>query len=96
MVGLHMLHHQVVGLAAAQGVFNVLEPFAGLLLVDGVHDGDLVVENHIGIVAHAVGHHILTLEEIHLVVVGADINNGIGDFFQHLHCSFTAFVQDWT
>ena len=95
MVGLHVLDHQVIRLTARQGFVDVFEPLGSLLLVDGVHDGHLLVQNHIGVVAHAVGHDVLSLKEVYLVVVGADVDDGIRDFFQHFHSSFTAFIQGW-
>ena len=83
MVRLHVLDHQIVGLTACQSLADVLQPLSGLAGIDGVHNSHLFVQNHIRIIGHAIGHHILALKQIHLVVVGTYIQNGIGNFFQH-------------
>ena len=79
MVRLHMLHHQIIRLPAPQNGLNVIQPLVGKVLVHGVHDGDLVVQDHIGIVSHAVGHPVLPLKQVHLVVVHAYITDIIGN-----------------
>ena len=79
MVGLHVLHDQVVGLSALQGGGEVVQPLVGEFGIHRVHHGDLLVPDHIGVVGHAVGHHILPLEQVHLVVVYAYIQNIVGD-----------------
>ena len=75
VVGLHMLHHQEVGLAVTQLLAQVCQPLLAEVLIDGVHDGHLFVQNDVGIVGHAVGDHILTLEQINLMIVDADVAN---------------------
>ena len=53
-----------------------------------VHHGDLVVQNHVRIIGHAVGYGILTLEQIHLMVVYACVKNILGDEHKpHPFCS---------
>ena len=73
MVGLHVLNHQIVGLTACQGLFHIAQPLSGLGCVDGVHNGDLLVQDHIRVIGHAVGHNILTLKQVYLMVIGAYI-----------------------
>ena len=79
VVRLHVVDHQIVGLAAIQLSADVAQPLLAEVLVHGVHDGHLLVENDVGIIAHAVGDHILTLEQVHLMVVDADIADIIGN-----------------
>ena len=43
VVRLHVLHDQIIGLAAFQGCFQIGQPLAAEVPVHGVHDGDLFV-----------------------------------------------------
>ena len=51
--------------------------------IDRVHDGDLFIDDGIGVIRHAVGDVILPLEQINLVVVDAEIENGFRDLLIH-------------
>ena len=73
VVGLHVLDHQVVGLAAAELGGQVGEPLPGEVLVHGVHDGDFPVQDQVGVVGHTQRHLVLALEEVDLVVVDANV-----------------------
>ena len=79
VVRLHVLHHQIVRLAALEDGFDVVQPLVGEVAVHGVHDGHLFVQNDIRVVGHAVGHHILALKQVHLVVVDADVTDIVGN-----------------
>ena len=83
VVRLHVLHDQIVGLAAAEGVLNVVKPFMCKTGVNCIHDSDLFVYDGIGVIRHAVGDNILPLEQIDLVVVDAEIKDGICNLFIH-------------
>ena len=78
VVGLHVLHHQIVGLAAAQGLLQVGGPLVHLALVGSVDDGHLVVHQHVGVIAHALRQVILTLKELQLGIIHADIFYVVG------------------
>ena len=84
VVGFHVLHHQVVGRATAQGRAQVLFPLFCTACVDGVHDAHLLVENHITVVAHALRHGILAFEEIEIAIVGSDVTDGRGNVGIHV------------
>ena len=73
MVRLHVVHDQVVRLAAAKGLGQVGLPLLFHAHVRSVHNGDPVVKDHIGIVGHSFGYDILALEEIEVEVVDSDI-----------------------
>ena len=88
MVGLHVLNNEVVGLSVAESVLEVVEPLVGKVAVNGVHDGDFAVKDHVGVVRHAVGNVVLTLKQIDFVVVNAHIADVFGDF----HKIFLTFV----
>ena len=79
MVRLHVLHHQIVGLPAPQDGLNVVQPLVGEVLIHRVHNGDLLVQDDVGVVGHAAGHLVLPLEQVHLMIVDAHIANIIGN-----------------
>ena len=51
VVGLHMLYDQVVGLSSAEDRFQIRHPLIAETNVYGIHDGDLLAHDDIGIVA---------------------------------------------
>jgi hypothetical protein len=51
----------------------------GEACIHRVHNGDLLIHNDIGIIRHAVGHYILTLEQVHLMVIDAYIFDIVGN-----------------
>ena len=89
MIRLHVLHHQIVRLPAIQHSGDVTQPFLPKTGIHRVHHGDLLIQNHIGIVSHAIGHHILALEQVNLVVIHAHIADIIGN-----HRNFLLYFSD--
>ncbi len=81
VIRLHMLHHQVIRPAPSQGCLHVPQPQGAKPRVHGIHHRDPLVQYHIGIVGHPARHLILPLEQIHLVIVHAYIQNIV----RHLH-----------
>ena len=79
MVRLHVLDHQIVGLTALQGLLDIVQPLMGKILVHGVHDGDLLVQNGVRVVGHAVGDDVLSFKQVYLMVVYADVFDVVGD-----------------
>ena len=79
MIGLHVVHNEVVRLTAIQRLANVGKPLVAEVLVNGIHHGDLLVEDHIRIVGNAVGHGVQALEQVNLMVVDANIEDAVGD-----------------
>ena len=79
MVRLHMLDDQIVRLPCAQDGADVAKPDIRIAGVHGIHNGDLLVQDHIGIICHAVRHHILPFKKIKVMVVDTCILNGIGN-----------------
>ena len=68
-----MRDDKIIGRPAVECVLDILQPLRDLRLVHGIHDGDLVVEDDVGIVAHPVGDDILPFEEVDGGVVDADV-----------------------
>ena len=79
MIWLHMLHHQIVRRAACQRRRQVGQPLLAEVGVHRVHDGDLLVQNDVGVVGHAQRHVVLPLKQRHLMVVDADIADIVAD-----------------
>ena len=73
VIGFHMRDDKIIGRLAVECVLDILQPLCDLRLVHGIHDGDLVVEDDVGIVAHPVGDDILPFEEVDGGVVDADV-----------------------
>ena len=69
----------MIRLSAAQDFLQIAQPLVGESGVDRVHDGDLLVHDDIGVVSHAQGDNILTLEQVDIMIVDADILDRICD-----------------
>ena len=80
VVGLHMLHHKIIGLARTESVLNVIEPLVCECGINGIHNSNLFIDDGIRIIRHAVGNDILTLKKIDVVVVYANILDVICNF----------------
>ena len=72
-----MLNDEVVGRAAVERGLEVAQPLVHKVAVDAVHDGNLLVNEDVGGVGHAVGHDVLALEEVELVVVHANVKDAV-------------------
>ena len=79
MIRLHMLDNQIIRGSAFQSLGNIIQPRLGKELIYSVHNSDLIIQNSIGIVAHAIGNNILSFEQIDLMVIHAKITNVIGN-----------------
>ena len=89
MVGLHMLHDQIVGRALAERGTYLSQPFVGKTSVNSVQYGNLLVNDHVGIVAHSVWNTVLTFEQINVGIIDTNIKNVI----KYLHfCSFLCYL----
>ena len=88
MVGLHVLHNQIIGLALTQRLVQIVQPLKLKVAVNRIHHGDFLVTDHIGVVCHAVGNHILTLKQVDFVVVHTNIDDVVCHF--HRKTSFFA------
>ena len=71
VVGLHVLDDEIVRSLVAEDLVDVVKPLVCEMLVHGVEDRALRVENRIRVVGHPVGDGVLALEKVNLVVVNA-------------------------
>ena len=88
VVGLQMLHHQVIRGLAVQHRFHVRQPFRGFPAVHGIHHGGFVVQDHIRVIGYAHGHSVLALKQIQVFVESAHVYNGI----RNAHDLFSPFL----
>ena len=73
MIRFHMLDDQVIRRPPVQGFLQVAKPFIPEMFFHRVHDGNLIIQNYIGIIGHAQGDNILAFEKIDLMIVDTDI-----------------------
>ena len=79
VVRLHVGDHQIIRLTACQSFGQVFQPRLGSAGIHRVQNGGLLVQNDIGIIAHAGGHRILALEEVDGGIIHANAQNGFTD-----------------
>ncbi len=89
VIGFHVLYDEIIGFTAIECIFEIIEPFLGKAAVNGIHDGNFIIKDDIGIVGHAVGDDILSLKEINFVVIHTHIADSIGDI--HKASSFAIY-----
>ena len=80
MVGLHVLHDKVVGLAVSECFLEIVQPLMREASVNRIHYGNLLVHDDIGIVCHSVWNNVLAFEQVNFVVVDSDVDDILCDF----------------
>ena len=75
VIRLHVLSDDVIGCSLTQNAFDVVQPDFREMGVHRIDDGNLFIDNHIGIVGHTVGNTILALKQVNCMVVNTDITN---------------------
>ena len=78
-----MLHDEVVRRTARESGVQLVHPLLAEADFDGVHDGDLLVEDDVAVVRHAAGDFVQALEQVDVVVVHADVLDVVGDLDLH-------------
>ena len=78
MIGLHVLHDQVIRRAAAGSGADVKKPFFTEALFYGIHDGNPLVMNQVGIIGHAVWHGVKPFKKVDVMVVDANVEDVVG------------------
>ena len=69
MIRFHMLYNKIIGHFPTKNLFHIVQPFFGEKAIHCVHNGDFVIQDHIGIVRHSVRNLILSLKQIYLMIV---------------------------
>ena len=83
VIGLHVMNDQVVGRTTIEHGLEVAEPLVDKVSVNRIGDGDLVAQDNVAVVCHAVlGHIVLALEQVNVVIVNANVADILGDLHQ--------------
>ena len=82
MVRLHMLYNKIIRFGTIQNFCYFSQPFFCEVCIYSIHNCDLFIFDHVGVVGHSVWYYILSLKQIYLMVVYTYIINIISDF----HC----------
>ena len=94
MVGLHMVHDDVIERAAAERMLDVLEEHAAHGLVDRIEQDGLFIQQKIGVVGNALRDAVDALKHREPAVVCADPDQVLPNFFSTIHCSHQSFFQN--
>ena len=81
VIRLHVVDDKIIGGLSAIHRRDILHPYVAEACIGGIHHRCFRVLDEIAVVRHAAGHHILSLEQINVVVVHAHI----GDIFRDFH-----------
>ena len=81
MVGFHVMNDEVIRRATRKRGVEVRQPLVSEVGVDGIRNSNLLVtKDDVGVIGHAIGAHIvLTLEQVDVVVVHANVCNVVGN-----------------
>ena len=82
VVRLHMLNYQIIRFRAIQNFCYFSQPFFCEVGVYCVHNCDLLIFDHVGVIGHSVWYYVLSLKQVYLMVIYTYIINIISDF----HC----------
>ena len=78
MIRLHVGNNQIVRLAVAQHLHQIFHPLFRCCRIYRVHNGKLLVLNHIGIIRNTIGDGILALKQVNGLVIYTNIKNRLG------------------
>ncbi len=87
MIRLHMLNDQIIRLCAVERCRNIVQPLLREMCIRRIHNGGFFVLDDIGIISHAVRDVILSLEQVNLMIVDANVQDGIR-YFVKTHLCF--------
>ena len=80
MIRFNMGNDQIIRRSACKSPLEILEERQSLSVIDGVHNGDLLIRDQIGIVGNSVWNGVLPFKQIDVMVIGANIKNILCDF----------------
>ena len=82
---LHVVDHQVVGLATSQGCGEVFLVLPGHRGIGGIQNGDLFVHDDIGVVCYAIGNGEHIFKQVQTPVAGAHPEDLVCNIANVLH-----------
>ena len=77
VVGLNVLHYEIVRRATFESHLEIHLPLFSATCIDGVHDANFLIENHITVVAHTFWRAILTLEKVEITIISTNVLDGV-------------------
>ena len=83
-----MLDDQIIRMTVTKYGCDVVQPLMGEMSIDGIHNSDFFIKDHIRIIGHAIRYNILSLKQINLMVIDTYISDIVCDF--HKNSSFPA------
>ena len=85
MVGLHVIDHNIVKLAAGKHMLKIFEENAVHSLIHGIHQRGLFIQNHIGIIGNAAGDGEHVFKQRQATVVAAYPDDIFVDLLDVIH-----------
>ena len=73
MVGLQMVNHQVIGLAAGEGFGEVVHPLLPFPSIHRIQHRHFLIQDDIGVIRNPFGNNVLAFEQIEVEVIDTDI-----------------------
>ena len=73
VVGFHVMHHQIIGLAVGERLCEMALPLLCQTCVGSVQDSHLAVCDEPTVIAHAFRHNVLVLKEVDIQVIHTDV-----------------------
>lgn len=83
MVGLKVLHNEVVGFATGQSLIKVIKPLVTLTTIYRVHHRDTLIDNEVRVIRNTIGNNILALEEVDIQIIDTNVYNTISYILNH-------------
>ena len=77
VIRLHMLYNEIIRFAVVQNLLDIIQPFMRKVGVYCIHDSNLFIQDHIGVVGHAVRNFVLTFKKVNLMVINADVFDSV-------------------
>ena len=69
MVRFHMLYNKIIGHFPVKNLFYIVQPFFRKKSIHCVHNCDFIIQDHIGVVGHAIRNFVLSFKKVNLVVI---------------------------
>ena len=88
VIRFHMLYDQIIRFPVTQNFLDIIKPFVSKICIYRIHNRNFFVQDHIGVVGHAVRHFVLALKKVNLMIINAYIFDGICDFHERFLFSF--------
>ena len=83
-----MLYDQIIRFPVTQNLLNIIQPFVGKIGIYGIHNCNFFIQDHIGVIGHAVWHFVLAFKKVNLMIINAYIFDSICDFHEQFLFSF--------